>query len=188
MGKEIERKWLFNYEGCDVMYLFEHLLMKHADAMFEIKDFYFNDTTRLRNTEGVWEITVKSNGTLIRDEFNFQVCNESIDFIPAPMLRKQRYYMNFEGYDNYFEMNIFHDIWVPNNVPLILIEYEMSYPTPVKQLPIICGREVTEDSKYYGYNLFKIIQEGRGLDSIKKPKLYETEIIPFKKPEKLDNK
>lgn len=187
MGKEIERKWLFNYEGCDLLYFFEHLLLKHADAMFEIKDFYFNDTTRLRNTEGAWEITVKSDGTLIRDEFNLKVFKESIDFIPAPMLRKQRYYMSFEGYNNYFEMNIFHDIWVSDNAPLILIEYEMPHLSVVKQLPIICGREVTENSKYYGYNLFKIIQGGRELDSIGKSELHKAEIIPFKKRVKIDN-
>ena len=84
MGKEFERKW-FLKDGTDLKKL--NIIGKPIT----IKDYYFNETTRLRNKNGKWFITVKSLGTFNRDEFEFRINEKDIDFVPSPMLEKKRY-------------------------------------------------------------------------------------------------
>ena len=73
MGKEIERKWLLA-PHVDYKEVIEQCGYK------EIKDYYFNETSRLRCVDGQWFITIKSYGTLIRDEFEFEIDKTKLDF------------------------------------------------------------------------------------------------------------
>ena len=78
MSKEIERKWIFNYEA----YMEELDSLLKFKPCIEIKDYYFNDYCRLRNAGGLWYITIKSDGDLIRDEYEFVVDEGDLDFVP----------------------------------------------------------------------------------------------------------
>lgn len=159
MAKEIERKWLFNYDKYNIYEFVKGM------SYYDIKDHYFNEFCRLRNLSGgVWFITIKSKGNLIRDEFEFLIDNEDMDFIPVLVLAKTRYIENIE--EEYpFEINIFRDVLITfkgEARPLIIVEKEFDNPYIIgdDHIPDFCGKEITNDQSYYGYNLFNIVKEG----------------------------
>lgn len=148
MGKEIERKWLLK-QGIDINALVDKLPYQ------DIKDYYFNDYCRLRNVAGEWYITIKSLGDLVRDEYEFPVCKEDIDFIPAPILRKRRYFYDKDGYT--YEINVFQDLYVnASKDNLVIVELELPSLSSTITLPDFCGIEVTHKKELYGYNLFQL--------------------------------
>ena len=154
--KEIERKWVANLT--DELRAF--LLNEGA---IEIKDYYFNDYTRLRNYNNKWFITVKSLGNEIRDEYEFEIDKSQIDFIPTPSLVKKRSFYEYKGHT--FEINIFRDLSMmigdKSATNLILVECELSNPNEEIDLPEFIGKEVTFDSAYYGRALFQRIKLNR---------------------------
>lgn len=153
MSKEIERKWLFDYN----MYMEEFDSLIHFQPCVDIKDYYFNNYCRLRNIGGYWYITVKSEGDLIRDEYEFLVDKDNIDFLPTPMLKKTRFFIKVDELT--YEVNVFKDLMF-GVFPLITVELEMDSPSLViDKLPAFCGQEITHDMRFYGYNLFKCLQE-----------------------------
>ena len=152
MSKEIERKWLFNYGT----YMEELDSLLKFKPCIEIKDYYFNDYCRLRNVGGLWYITIKSDGDLIRDEYEFVIDKGDLDFVPTPMLKKTRY--SFKVNDLDYQVNIFKDLMF-GVYPLITVELEMeSTSVVIDKLPAFCGQEITHDMRFYGYNLFKSLQ------------------------------
>ena len=152
MSKEIERKWIFNYNT----YIEEFDSLIRLSPYIEIKDYYFNDYCRLRNAGGLWYITIKSDGDLIRDEYEFVVDEGDLDFVPTPMLQKTRYTIKVDDLD--YQVNVFKDFMYGIH-PLITVELEMDSPSLViENLPEFCGKEITFDSHFYGYNLFKSVQ------------------------------
>ena len=151
MHKEIERKWLFKSTS-DI----NKLEIKDSHI---IKDFYFNSFTRLRNKDGAWFITIKSMGKLIRDEFEFRVDKNDINFIPAPMLIKYRYLVQFN--DKVFEINKYKDIY--RNTPfgtsqLIIVECELQSEDEQITLPEWVDEEITDVTSLYNYNLFNMLK------------------------------
>lgn len=158
MAKEIERKWLYNYEYGNVLDVCKDM------PYYEVHDHYFNEFCRLRNVSGgVWFITIKSKGHLIRDEFEFMVDNADMDFLPTPVLKKTRHIVDIDE-ERSFEINVFRDILITSMgfaAPLITVEREYDSPYILgENLPDFCGTEITNDESYYGYNLFKILKEG----------------------------
>ena len=152
MSKEIERKWIFNYEA----YMEELDSLLKFKPCIEIKDYYFNDYCRLRNAGGLWYITIKSDGDLIRDEYEFVVDEGDLDFVPTPMLQKTRYTIKVDDLD--YQVNVFKNFMYGIH-PLITVELEMESPSAViENIPEFCGKEITFDSHFYGYNLFKSVQ------------------------------
>jgi CYTH domain-containing protein len=172
MSKEIERKWLWDYS----LYFDFEALYSSAPYLL-IKDYYFNEFCRLRYTEDHfssdedllllpeecrkrknWEITIKSVGNLVRDEFTFPIdSSQYIDFLPNPVLKKIRYYFQEDDYT--YEVNIFDNIMI-GVFPLITVELELPSPSLViDKLPDYCGKEITNDMSYYGYNLFKFLKD-----------------------------
>ena len=153
MSKEIERKWLFDYN----MYFEELESLIYFQPCVDIKDYYFNNYCRLRNIGGCWYITVKSDGDLIRDEYEFPVYTDDIDFLPTPMLKKTRYFVDVKGLQ--YEVNVFKDLMI-GPFPLITVELEMQSPSLViEKLPAFCGEDITHNMNFYGYNLFKQVQK-----------------------------
>ena len=149
MNKEIERKWLVNPTDEVINYL-----MKTPSV--EIRDYYFNDFCRLRNIQGEWYITIKGEGTIVRDEFEFKIERSSLNFLPAPTLTQKRCPYYYKGHT--FELNIFKDVAALTEIQpmnLITAEIELNSIDEEVEIPEFFDREITHDTRFYGYNLFK---------------------------------
>ena len=156
MGKEIERKWLCNPTEDLKSYLL------NPKESYEIKDFYFNEYTRLRAINGRFFITIKSLGNKIRDEFEFEISKNQIDFVMSPCLCKKRVIFPYKG--QRIEINVFRDLYMKKDdytsINLIIAELELSHPDACVDLPeFICfEKEVTNNCAFYGYSLFNRIK------------------------------
>lgn len=169
MGKEIERKWLCNsYELKEII---------GSDPYQRIEDYYFNEYCRLRKIVNVinnntqppkYFITIKSPGHLVRDEFEFEV-SSNVEFTYKKGLKKKRHEFDYKG--TLFEVNIFQDIGTQdefgniNNLIMVECEYSSIDIFDI-EIPAWFGKEVTEDNRFYGYELFNSIQNS-GLSIIK---------------------
>ena len=143
MGKEIERKWLVNsLEGIELQ------------NPQNIKDYYFNKYTRLRQIDNEVLITIKSDGTIERDEFEFTISKAKEKYDLKPVLCKKRYKYPYKG--NTFEINVF-DIYKGSN-KLVIAEIELQDKEQVIEIPEFFGQEITEDVSFYGYNLFQFLK------------------------------
>lgn len=169
MSKEIERKWIYNYDFGDPTEI-------ECDDMYYIRDYYFNKYTRLRNINGFWLITIKSEGDLVREENEFSIDKSEIDFVPAPMLKKYRRIVGIDGID--YEINMFQDIpmivtlkdGTQAYAPLITVEAELPCVSTILEPPDFCDEEITKVPDFYGYNLFTRLQ-----DNVKKSLLVPPE-------------
>ena len=143
MGKEIERKWLVNsLEGIELQ------------NPQNIKDYYFNKYTRLRQIDNEVLITIKSDGTIERDEFEFTISKAKEKYDLKPVLCKKRYKYPYKG--NTFEINVF-DIYKGSN-KLVIAEIELQDKEQVIEIPEFFGQEITENVFFYGYNLFQFLK------------------------------
>ena len=173
VSKEIERKWIFNYNA----YIEEFDSLIRLSPYIEIKDYYFNDYCRLRNVGGLWYITIKSDGDLIRDEYEFIIDKGDLDFVPTPMLKKTRYSVKVDDLD--YQVNVFKDLMF-DVYPLITVELELESPSVViDKLPAFCGQEITHDMYFYGYNLFKCLQKATADNLVRMP--HKDNIVQFRK-------
>jgi CYTH domain-containing protein len=152
MVLEIEKKWLWNPN----VYM-DELLCELPSV--DIKDYYFNEYCRMRIVEGLWYLTIKSKGNLIREEYEFLIDKEQdIDFIPAPILCKRRFYYQKDGY--LYEINLFKDIYMGQGLPLVIVELELESPNILPDtLPEFCGKDVTNENSLYGYQIFQLLKE-----------------------------
>ena len=149
---EIERKFLINPN--DLNRLIFELQDKCPDS---ISDYYFNDYTRLRQINNDYFITVKSIGTMERQEYEYAL--KEIPIIPGRMLSKVRYYYPYKGHK--FEINFYNLYYhTPfSNDRLILVEVELNNKDEHVELPDWIGMEVTEDPRFYNRNIFKSFQQ-----------------------------
>ena len=140
MHKEIERKFLF--DG-DIAALAN--IMVNASSI-DIEDYYFNEYTRYRWIGIKCWVGIKGAGTLIRDEEEcmLAVTPDREEYLPR--LRKKRFKVFYEGH--VFEINVYKDI------VLALVEVELESADEEVILPYWCGKEVTNNKKYYNYNLW----------------------------------
>ena len=140
MHKEIERKFLF--DG-DIAALAN--IMVNASSI-DIEDYYFNEYTRYRWIGIKCWVGIKGAGTLIRDEEEcmLAVTPDRKEYLPR--LRKKRFKVFYEGH--IFEINVYKDI------VLALVEVELESADEEVILPYWCGKEVTNNKKYYNYNLW----------------------------------
>ena len=149
---EIERKFLINPN--DLNRLIFELQNECPDS---ISDYYFNDYTRLRKINNDYFITVKSIGTIERQEYEYAL--KEIPIIPGRMLSKLRYYYPYKGHK--FEINFYNLYYhTPfSNDKLVLVEVELKDKDEHVELPDWIGMEVTEDPRFYNRNIFKSFQE-----------------------------
>lgn len=157
MNKEIERKYTVHpkLKLCDIFRIVKGC--KNDD----IKDYYFNPTTRLRFINNKAYITIKSlpditiltdSTQLIRDEFEFQIYKKELNFIPNPMLYKTRYYYEYEGHT--FEINIYPQIKDKNDRNLILVETELNDIDEEIKLPDWIHHEVSYHPAFYNFSIY----------------------------------
>lgn len=153
---EIERKFLLNPD-INIW----GILIKYPHD--NIADYYFNETTRLRvvcdsNNQTKQLITIKSLGTLEREEYEYEI--KPIINLPKPMLRKERYYIPYEGHT--FEVNMYNSYFhVPElfHGKLALVEVELNNKDEEVILPPWIGQEVTDIHYFYNYNIFKFLKD-----------------------------
>ena len=148
MHKEIERKFLF--DG-DIAALAN--IMVNASGV-DVEDYYFNEYTRYRWIGIKCWVGIKGAGTLIRDE---EECMQAVtpnrdEYFPR--LRKKRFKVFYEGH--IFEINVYKDII------LALVEVELERADEEIILPYWCGKEVTNNKKYYNYNLWGEVNKKYG--------------------------
>lgn len=152
MGKEIERKFLLNPNDLERMKFI--LRGTHYDV---ISDYYFNDYTRLRQINNDYFITVKSIGTIERQEYEYAL--KEIPNVPGKMLSKIRYYYPYKGHT--FEINFYNLYYYTpfSNDKLVLVEVELNDKDEYVELPDWVGMEVTEDPRFYNRNIFRTFQQ-----------------------------
>lgn len=140
MHNEIERKFLFD-GGITALVS----TMENASGV-DIEDYYFNEYTRYRWVEDKCWVGIKSAGALIRDEEEcmLAVTPDREEYLPR--LRKKRFKVFYEGHT--FEINVYKDII------LATVEVELERADEEVILPPWCGKEVTNNKKYYNYNLW----------------------------------
>ena len=153
--KEIERKYTV-----DPKLSLDDILNIVKDCNYEkIKDFYFNPMTRLRFKGADMYMTIKSlmpssneDIASVRDEWEFTLNKSELDFIPSPMLIKNRYYFNYENQQ--FEINIYKDIRDRNHRNLVLVEIELTDKNQQIKLPEWIDHDVTHHPAFYNYNIY----------------------------------
>ena len=164
MSKEIERKWV-----CTLTDELRSVILDPYEV-HEIKDYYFNDYTRLRKIDKEFYITIKSSGNKIRDEFEFKIDKNQINFITTPRLIKKRIIYPYKNHK--FEINVFKDILMKRNdssyTNLVLAELELNSENEQIELPSFISpkKEVTNNSDFYGYNLYKRVNHNYGNDIV----------------------
>ena len=102
-------------------------------------------------------ITVKSLDMLNREEWEFEVVKDTVDFIPSPMLIKTRYYVPYENH--VFEVNVYKDIADRNRRNLILAEVELQSEDEEIKLPEWIDHDVTYHPSFYNYNIFSLLSK-----------------------------
>ena len=140
MHNEIERKFLFD-GGITALVN----IMVNAVSI-DIEDYYFNEYTRYRWIGIKCWVGIKGAGTLIRDEEECMLAVTPNREEYLPRLRKKRFKVFDEGHT--FEINVYKDII------LALVEVELESADEEIILPYWCGKEVTNNKKYYNYNLW----------------------------------
>lgn len=153
MGKEIERKFLIK---TDLTIPDLSIIIQAARKRFDIREHYFNEFTRLRYINNRVFVTVKSSGTLKRDEYEYEVIPNF--YTPMPLMCKTRYVIPFLEHD--FELNVFSNNMLDKfGRPLCTVEVELENEDEEIKFPFWVGEEITEDKQYYGYNLFGKVKE-----------------------------
>lgn len=148
---EIERKFLFNKQEYDFRQIVEDCKCTC------IKDYYFNDTARIRQIGNKFVVTIKSLDFYKRQEYEFEVV---CDKLPEPSLHKIRYYVPYKNH--VFEINVYKDFHIieeiDTNYPFILVEVELQNIGETIELPPWLGKEVTDNPCFYNYNIYKVLQ------------------------------
>ena len=141
---EIERKYLVK----DNSYK-----LKAGKAGLIVQGYLGNtpiSETRVAVRDNHGWLFVKSKGTLSREEWCQEIpVREAIDLLKMcpNVIHKVRYIVCHEGYK--WEV----DEFIGDNEGLVIAECELTQATLNPPLPSFVGEEVTEDPKYYNYNL-----------------------------------
>ena len=146
MNIEIERKFLVKQ------------LPSCIDTVIHIKQYYIsnnqNMVQRLRIFNGEEAIISFKQKTskLAKYEFEYHIpiedANKMIEFMgDIPFINKKRHIIKIESIK--WEIDEFLD----QNKGLIIAEVELNDIKQIINIPDWVGKEVTEDNKYYNYNL-----------------------------------
>lgn len=147
---EIERKWLVK-NGYEV-----NMTSLLWVSKSEIQDWYATNKIRIRNKNNDWSLTIKGNGTIKREEKEYQLKLNNFKFPDNyNILKKTRIVIPYNNQN--FEVNVFNNILYKDK-PLVLIELELEDQYQIIDLPEWVGEEVTYDERFYGYNLANFLK------------------------------
>jgi CYTH domain-containing protein len=110
---------------------------------------------RVRQDNDKYELTYKSKGLMVREEYNLPLTKESYDHLKAKadgrIITKKRYMIPYERYT--IELDVFEG----ELAPLILAEVEFSSEEEANAFsaPEWFGEDVTFSTKYHNSNLSK---------------------------------
>ena len=145
MNIEIERKFLINQ------------IPKNFDNKFHIKQFYihvddkFVQRLRLFNNEKAIMSLKQNCSGLSRYEFEYEIplkdAEKIVSIANACFIEKVRHIIYFDSIK--WEV----DEFLGNNKGLIIAEVELEHETQEIKFPDWIGKEVTNQNKYYNYNL-----------------------------------
>jgi adenylate cyclase len=152
MAKEIERKFLVkNFEqlkpGLGSPWLYQQgYIANNSSGVVRVR------VMRWRNWHERAYITIKSSGTLERDEWDFELrdvdlAQEMLEAMCSDLITKQRYKLVHEA--TTWEI----DEFLGDNAGLVLAEVELDSVDQLVLLPEWAGAEVTHDTRYYNNNL-----------------------------------
>jgi CYTH domain-containing protein len=144
---EVERKWLVRDPPS---------LAKHEGK--EVRQGYIaiaadGTEVRLRQTDGKFFQTVKSEGGLVRDEIEIELTQDQFGALwratAGRRLRKTRYTLPWEG--EKIEIDVYHD----SLAGLVVAEVEFTSASASARYtpPLWFGTEVTEDRRYKNASL-----------------------------------
>jgi adenylate cyclase len=144
---EVERKWLVQdlpdlsgHKGEEVI---QGYISPAADGT----------EVRLRQTDGKFFQTVKSEGGLVRDEIEIELTKDQFEALweatVGRRVKKTRYTLPWEGKE--VELDVYHD----SLAGLMIAEVEFTSASDSAQFvpPPWLGAEVTEDKHYKNVNL-----------------------------------
>ena len=145
MNIEIERKFLVD------------TLPNHCGDKFHIKQYYISIDTkfvqRLRffdNKKAIMSLKQNCSG-LSRYEFEYEIplkdAEKIVSIANACFIEKVRHIIYFDSIK--WEV----DEFLGNNKGLIIAEVELEHETQEIKFPDWIGKEVTNQNKYYNYNL-----------------------------------
>ena len=146
MGREIERKFLLQYDVCT-----------DRDDGVEYVQGYVpgteNCVVRVRIMGEHAVITVKARWKgITRLEYEYSIpiedATEMLELICGkPLIEKTRYKIEYVG--KIWDVDCFHGV----NDGLLLAEIELDFEDEIVELPSWIGEEVTDDAKYQNINL-----------------------------------
>lgn len=147
---EIERKYL-------IRHLPAHLRLDSFSCRI-IEQGYLNTTPviRIRKDNDKYELTYKSSGLMVRQEYNLPLTKEAYEHLrkkaDGRLIVKTRYEIPLDDRHK-IELDIFHG----DLAPLILAEVEFADEDEAKQFtpPEWFGEDVTFSSRYHNSNLSK---------------------------------
>jgi adenylate cyclase len=144
---EVERKWLVqdlpDLSGHKSQEVIQGYIALAADGT----------EVRLRQTDGKFFQTVKSEGGLVRDEIEIELTKDQFESLwgatAGRRLKKTRYTLPWEG--KKVEIDVYHD----SLAGLIIAEVEFTSASASTRFvpPPWLGTEVTEDKHYKNVNL-----------------------------------
>lgn len=142
---EIERKYLINNlpENLDS---YPHRLLEQGYLSTE-------PVVRIRKDNERYELTYKSKGLMVREEYNLPLTRSSYKHlktkIDGRLIRKKRYMIPYQSYT--IELDVFEN----DLAPLILAEVEFQTEEEALSFtpPEWFGEDVTFSSKYHNSNL-----------------------------------
>jgi adenylate cyclase len=144
---EVERKWLVrdppDLSGCEGKRVIQGYIAVAADGT----------EVRLRQTDGTFFQTVKSEGGLVRDEIEIELSKDQFETLwqatAGRRLEKTRYALHRAG--KKVEVDVYHG----SLAGLIVAEVEFTSASESTQFvpPAWFGAEVTEDERYKNANL-----------------------------------
>ena len=157
MSTEIERKYLVRYMP-DRFYAYEHRELEQAYLDFGEESGREKRIRLMRSRSTVHYLyTEKSDGTLSREENEFEIGKKEFDRLAgeavSKFVKKARYYIPVADGDLISELDVYHGELTG------LVTVEVEFPsleasegfTP----PDWFGKEITEDKRYKNKNLAK---------------------------------
>jgi len=149
---EIERKFLVNHDGYKKEKIIDKINIEQGYLTLEKEK---EKVIRIRITDDKAFLTLKGLATSItRHEFEYQIpLDEAREmlalFCHKPIIKKVRYKNKYQ--DNVWEI----DEFTAENAVLTIAEIELESEGQEFNLPEFIDQEVTDDERYYNFNLVK---------------------------------
>lgn len=151
---EIERKYLIS----EIPFDLSEYKCRHIEQGYLCTE----PVVRIRQDNDKYELTYKSKGLMIREEYNMPLTKEAYDHLKTKVdgrvISKNRYMIPL-NHDLMIELDIFENIFQENSSkPLILAEVEFPDVDDANSFvpPAWFGEDVTYSNKYHNSNLSKI--------------------------------